>query len=114
MEFVDLCYYLDLDRFSSERRESDKGAPFDALCETAQNLSDLASRLRGGNISHRPSIRGKQARIDVGEAIVLEPPRTDSKHTNKSTIDQLISKLACAYETSIRTYKENNLYSRSV
>jgi len=96
MEFVDLSYYLKLDRFD---------ANLDALCEVAQNLCDLASRLRGGNISHRPSIRGKRAFIDFGEAILLDPASPESKPSRRTAHDGIMAELARAYETSIHAHK---------
>jgi len=101
MELVDLTYYLDLDRL----REYGDGAPLDLLCETAQNFRDLASRLQGGNISDRASIRGKIAHIDVGEAILAEPARERSGSSKKAAMESLTGELARAYETSIREYR---------
>lgn len=103
MEFVDLTYYLDLDRLHAYGGR----APLDALCETAQNLCDFASRLCGGNISDRPSIRGRRAHIDIGEAIMLEPARAELNAPRKATLEVLTGKLASAYETSIREYRNH-------
>ncbi len=126
MEFVDLSYYLDLDRLgadtlsrrdaSSARTERQESRAhhhtpnLDALCETTQNLCDLASRLSGGNISHRPSIRGKKASIDVGEAIVLDPADAGMKTPRRAALDKIMADLATTYETSIH---EHNLSIRS-
>ena len=103
MELVDLTYYLDLDQLEFYNGD----APLDALCETAQNFSDFASRMRGGNISDRALIRGKNADIDIGEAIYVEPAHAKSGFSKKAELENLTGELARAYKTSIREYQRS-------
>jgi hypothetical protein len=96
MELVDLAHYLDadyLDRPSAGR-----------LVETAYSLADFASRLTGGDISHRPDILGKRAYLYVAEPLALGRKYRDCKADRKAAVEAATADLRSSFLTSIEEY----------
>lgn len=99
MELVDLAYYLDFDRL----KESD---PLSLFVETAQNYWDLVSRLEGGNISDRVSLRGRDAEVIVGEPLDAGKILAASGPGRKEAVARLSARLEKAYLNCIQEFQE--------
>lgn len=99
MELVDLAYYLDFDRL----KEDD---PLSLFVETTQNYADLISRLEGGNISDRVSLRRRDAAVIVGEPLdagkILAAPGSG----RKEAAARLSARLEKAYLACIQEFQE--------
>ncbi|HEY9053515.1 MAG TPA: hypothetical protein VIO60_01715 [Rectinemataceae bacterium] len=90
MEFVDLAWYLDFERLEI-------GDPLELYIEAAQNCFDLISRLSGGNISDRASVRGKKALLSIGEPIDASRTISESGSGRKAAVAELTGQLARAF-----------------
>jgi hypothetical protein len=101
MEFVDLCYYLDSGYF---RVEGGEAPSFGRLVETAYSAADLASRLCGGNISHRPNILRHRAVLSVGRKLDLGARYEDYVSDGKGAIETATRELEREYKLSIEEY----------
>ncbi|MCE1195092.1 hypothetical protein LWX53_01145 [bacterium] len=99
MELVDLAYYLDFDRL----REGD---PLSLFIETAQNYYDLISRLEGGNISDRVSLRGRDAAVIVGEPLDAGEILAAAGSGRKEAAARLSARLEKAYLDCIQEFQE--------
>jgi len=99
MELVDLAYYLDFDRL----KESD---PLSLFVETAQNYWDLVSRLEGGNISDRVSLRGRDAEVIVDEPLDAGKILAASGPGKKEAVARLSARLENAYLNCIQEFQE--------
>ncbi|HWR11290.1 MAG TPA: hypothetical protein VN445_05690 [Rectinemataceae bacterium] len=82
MELVDLAFYLDFERL----KEDD---PLERFIETAQNYYDFLSRLKGGNITNRIGIKGKEAIVIAGESISATERLSAFGHNRKAAIESL-------------------------
>ena len=101
MEFVDLCYYLD----SAYLRTGDGSAPdFGRLVEAAYSAADLASRLSGGNITHRPNTLRHTAVLSVGTAIELGSRFDDYQKDRKAAVEAATQELGRAFKACIEEY----------
>jgi hypothetical protein len=100
MEFVDLCFYLD----SAYPRGGAKGISFDRLVETAYNAVDVASRLAGGNFSHRPCVLNRRAVISMAPPLDLTERYADYANERKTALDAALSVLGERYKDSIKEY----------
>ena len=99
MELVDLAYYLDFDRLK-------EGDPLSLFVETAQNYYDLISRLEGGNISDRVSLRGRDAAIIVGEALDAGKILASPGSGRKEAVARLSTRLEKTYLDCIQEFQE--------
>ena len=94
MELVDLAFYLDFERL----KETD---PLELYIETAQNYCDLVARLKGGNISDRIGIRGKNAIVVVGEPVEVTERLRERGLRRKAAIESLNVDLLRAFAECI-------------
>jgi hypothetical protein len=100
MELVDLCHYLD----SGYPRGGGSGVSFDRLVEAAYSAADFASRLTGGDISHRPSVLARRAVVSIAPPIDLTERCADYMNDRKGAMDQAFSALERSYMTSIKEH----------
>lgn len=99
MEFVDLCHYLD----SGYPRGVGEGEiPFGRLVETAYNAVDVASRLTGGDMSHRPPALGRRAVLAVSPPLDLSERYGEYAIDRKRAMDAAFSDLQVRYTDSIK------------
>ena len=61
--------------------------PFGRLVESACNAADLASRLSGGDISHRPNPLRHKAVLSIGEPIELRSRYTEYLKDRKAAVE---------------------------
>jgi hypothetical protein len=102
MELADLGHYLDAEYLEGA---SPKGPPsFGRLVETAYSLSDLASRLAGGDISDRPNALRKRAVLVVAPPLDLGARFDDYRRDRKAAIEGAMSDLNCAFISCIEEY----------
>jgi hypothetical protein len=99
MELVDLAFYLDFDRL----KETD---PLPLFIETAQNYYDLVSRLEGGNISNRVSLRRRDAEVIVGEPLDAGASLSAAGEGRKEAVARLSARLEKAYLDCIQEFQE--------
>jgi hypothetical protein len=99
MELVDLAFYLDFDRLKA----SD---PLSLFIETAQNYYDLISRLEGGNISNRVSLRRKDAEVIVGEPLDAGTILAAAGEGRKESVARLSARLEKAFLACIEEFQE--------
>jgi hypothetical protein len=99
MELVDLAWYLDFDRLKRDD-------PLELYVETAQNYYDLISRLEGGNISDRASLRGKRATVVVGKSIPVTDRLSAPGPKGKAAIASLNEELKQAFTDCIEEIRE--------
>jgi len=99
MELVDLAYYLDFDRLK-------EGDALSLFVETAQNYYDLVSRLEGGNISNRVSLRRREAAVIVGEPLDAGTILAAAGAGRKEAVARLSARLGKAYLDCIEEYQE--------
>jgi hypothetical protein len=105
MELVDLGHYLDSAYLEGSGGGSESPGPsFGRLVETAYNLADLASRLVGGDISHRPNILRKRAVLVVAPPIDMSARYAEYRTDRKAAVDSATSELERAYNHCIQEY----------
>jgi hypothetical protein len=102
METVDLAWYLD-SQYVSEGPDG-KAPSFDRLVEWAYSLSDLASRMTGGDISDRPDILGKRVVVLAGEPMDLAARLPDYKRDRKLAVRSATADIAKAFGECIAEY----------
>ena len=102
MELVDLGHYLDSAYL--EGPSGGDGPSFGRLVETAYNLADLASRLVGGDISHRPNVLHKRAVLVVAPPIDMSARYAEYCTDRKSAVDSATSELERAFNHCIEEY----------
>ncbi len=100
MELVDLCNYLD----SGYPRGGGAAISFDRLVEAAYSVADSASRLTGGDISHRPSLITRHAVISIAPPIDLTERCADYSNDRKGAMDAAFSELEKSYMSSIKEH----------
>ena len=100
MELVDLCHYLD----SGYPRSGGNGISFDRLVEAAYSVADFASRLVGGDFSHRPSLLTRRAVISIAPPIDLTERCADYLNDRKGAMDEALLALEKSYMTSIKEH----------
>jgi hypothetical protein len=101
MEFVDLCWYLD----SLYIKTVDGSAPpFGRLVESAYSAADLASRLAGGDISHRPNALRHGAVLSIGEPIDLRARYAGYLKDRKAAVEAATRDLEREYLECIREF----------
>jgi len=101
MEFVDLCYYLDSGYLATE----DGSAPdFGRLVEAAYSAADLASRLSGGNITHRPNALRHRAILTVGRRLELGSRYAEFQTDRKGSVEAATRDLGLEFENCIQEY----------
>ena len=100
MELVDLCHYLD----SGYPRSGGNGISFDRLVEAAYSVADFASRLVGGDFSHRPSLLTRRAVISIAPPIDLTDRCADYLNDRKGAMDEALLALEKSYMTSIKEH----------
>jgi hypothetical protein len=105
MELVDLAWYLDFDRLKRDD-------PLELYIETAQNYYDLASRLEGGNISNRASLRKKRATVVVGKPIPITERLSGAGPKGKAAIGALNEELRQAFMDCIEEIREERKNGR--
>jgi len=74
--------------------------------ETAQNYYDLVSRLEGGNISNRVSLRRREAAVIVGEPLDAGTILAAAGAGRKEAVARLSARLEKAYLDCIEEYQE--------
>jgi hypothetical protein len=101
MELVDLCHYLD----SAYARGSGGGAPsFGRLVEAAYSAADFASRLTGGDFSHRPSVLRRRAVLSMAPPLDLAERLPAYAADRRSAVDQAFRDLERSYIDSIKEH----------
>jgi hypothetical protein len=98
MEFVDLCHYLD----SGYPRGGGGELSFDRLAETAYNAVDVASRLTGGDFSHRPSVLDRRAVLAIAPPLDLTERFPEYALDKRRAMDSAFSDLEKSYTDSIK------------
>jgi hypothetical protein len=106
MELVDLGHYLDSKYL--EARNGD-GPPFDRLVEAAYSAADLASRLVGGDISHRPSILAKRAVIAASPPIDMGALLAAAAGDRRAAARAALAELEGAYLREIKEYIDERI-----
>lgn len=102
MEFVDLMDYHDEDYL---RGGADGKPNFDRTVEAVWNLADLASRLRGGNISNRPNAIRKSAVLVPGSPLDLTARLPEYNRNNRRAVCDATEALAGAFRKCIEEYR---------
>jgi hypothetical protein len=105
MELVDLAYYLDSEYLEGSAGAAGGSAPsFGRLVETAYSLVDLASRLTGGDFSHRPNILRKRAVLIVAPPLDMGARYAEYRKDRKAAVDSATGELERAYNRCIEEY----------
>jgi hypothetical protein len=102
METVDLAWYLDSAYL--EGRSGDDSPTFDRLVECAYSLGDLASRLVGGDISHRPEPLRKRAIVIAAPPIDVGARLPDYRRDRKAAVGAVTEEIARAFRDCTREY----------
>ena len=97
MELVDLGHYI-------ESHPLAEAVPFDLLVERAYDLADLASRLVGGNFSHRPNRIRKRAYIYASSPIDLSSRLSEYRKDRRGVTSAATEEIRRAYNISIEEY----------
>jgi len=106
MELVDLGHYLDSTYLAGRNGD---GPPFDRLVEAAYSAADLASRLVGGNISHRPSALAKRAVIAASPAIDVGALTAARGGDRRAASRAALAELERAYVQEIKEYIDERI-----
>ena len=102
METVDLANYLDGGYLDGPA--NGKAPSFGRLVESAYSLADLASRLVGGDISHRPNFLRKRAIVFAAGAIDLGARYPEYSRDRRAAVEDATADLAKAYMSCIEEY----------
>jgi hypothetical protein len=103
MELVDLGFYLDAAYL--EDGLSGGGSPsVGRLAETAFNLVDLASRLTGGDFSHRPHALDKRVVLVAEPPLELRSRLAEYRADRRDALRRAEGDLARAYKTAIKEF----------
>jgi hypothetical protein len=103
MELVDLAFYLDAAYLEDGLRAG--GAPsIGRLAETALNLADLASRLAGGDISHRPNVLDKHVVLVSRPPLEMTSRLPAYKTDRRGALADAETDLSKAYMEAIKEY----------
>ena len=110
MEFVDIAYYLDSDYLAGTAGDPPS---FNRIAETVVNLTDLAARFAGGNISNRSAALRKRAVVIAGSPLEIRERMTGYKKNRKEAVDAVTADmkqifLDCA--TALRDKELNDEY----
>lgn len=106
MELVDLMSYHDVSYLADE---SGNPPNDDRIIEGVYNLTDLANRLMGGNVSNRPNNIRKRAILVPGERLNLSEWMTEYRESPKQTARRATEALAKNLEDCIeRVQHETN------
>jgi hypothetical protein len=106
MEFVDLFYYLDA--AYTARTEAGGTPSFDRLVECGYSLADLASRLTGGDISHRPNVLAKRATIVVAPPLELGSRLDGYRKDSRGTLERATADLEALFMGCIEEYRHGH------
>jgi len=110
MEFVDIAYYLDSDYLAGTAGDPPS---FNRIAETVINLTDLAARFAGGNISNRSAVLRKRAVVIAGKPIEIRERMSAYRGNRKQAVDAVTADmkqifLDCA--TALRDKELNDEY----
>ena len=104
MELVDLMSYRDVSYLEGEQPPSD-----DRIVEHVLNLTDLTSRLMGGNVSNRPNDIRKRAYIVPGACVNLTERMADYRARPKPTAKAATEALAQSLEACIERFHQEEI-----
>lgn len=103
MELVDIGFYLDAAYL--EDGLSRGGSPsIGRLAETMFNLVDLASRLTGGDFSHRPKALDKRVVLVAEPPLELRSRLAEYRADRRGALNRAEADLARAYTTAIKEF----------
>lgn len=103
MEFVDLCWYLDA-AYLEEGLGPAAAPSVGRLSETLHNLYDLASRLRGGNISDRPHLLERRIVLAAGEPLELRSRLPEYRADRRGALERAAAELSGSWVASKKEF----------
>lgn len=106
MELADIGFYLKFDVTAADEGDAE------ALIETAVNYRDLASRLRGGNITDRSDPFPRKAVIVAGEPMRVRPLLPAYRADRRATLEAMTKDLESRFRDCIRDFLESRTPSR--
>ena len=102
VELVDLMSYHDAAYLDGGES---KIPSFDRIVETVISMEDLANRLMGGNITHRPNVIRKRAVIFSGPCLDLTARLPDHRTNSRKTVQDMTDELDRNFIECIGRYK---------